>query len=215
MYLCMSTWYYTWYLVHIEAEHNCPRYVLVPGTITCSTTIQHMNIRKCIATILLVSTTVSKGQESCMDYNITMGETLEADCESLCSPDSFETFDYAAPNEEAADVIDRTTVCRCSSGGNVTFECFDVYPGVWEIGGEVKECEEFNITSGTTCQDFCLDIDPVAYTFNYEGSSENINCYCASPPIQICGSSAASKVAALKFVFLCGVALISTFVTIM
>ena len=100
-----------------------------------------------------------------------------------------ETFDYAAPNEETSSILDRTTVCRCTNGVNTTFECFDVEPNVWDTDTELKECEEYNITSGTTCKEFCSDIDPIA--FQYEGSGDSFKCYCADPPTQICGNSGA------------------------
>ncbi len=137
----------------------------------------------------MISSSTVCGQDSCADYNITQGATLVPVCEDFCSPDSFETFDFAAPNEDATNIIDRTTVCRCTSGANVTFECLDVEPSVWDTNVEAKDCEEYNITSGTSCKDFCSDIDPVA--FMYDGSGDNINCYCASASIKICGKSAA------------------------
>ena len=132
---------------------------------------------------------VVRGQESCLAYNITRGETLKADCEAHCSPNQAEPFDFAGPNKDSSSILDRTTVCRCTNGVNTTFECSDVEPNVWDTDVELKECEVYNITSGTTCKEFCSDIDPIA--FQYEGSGDSFKCYCADPPTQICGNSGA------------------------
>lgn len=135
---------------------------------------------------------VVDGQESCLDYNITRGETLIDDCEAHCSPSQSEAFDFAGPNKENSNILDRTTVCRCTNGVNVTFECSDVEPNVWNTSIELKECADYNITSGPSCKDFCSDIDPKA--FQYEGSGDSLKCYCADPSVRICGSSDALSV---------------------
>lgn len=144
------------------------------------------------ATILCIEVPLVRGQESCLDYNITRGETLQDDCKAHCSPSQFEAFDFAGPNEDASNILDRTTVCRCTNGVNATFECSDVEPNVWDTETELKECGEYNITSGTTCKEFCSDIDPLA--FQYDGSGDSVQCYCADPPVQICGSSGALSI---------------------
>jgi len=130
---------------------------------------------------------------SCIPFNITRGPTLTASCEAHCVPHTAQSYDFAAPNTTHPNIIDRHTVCRCvNSTGGLVSECSDVEMDVWNRSVGVKaDCGEYNITSGTTCQEFCSEIDPKAYRF--KGSGANLQCYCASnPQFQICGSGARS-----------------------
>jgi hypothetical protein len=56
---------------------------------------------------------------------------------------------------------------------------------------EVKEdCSEYNITSDSSCKEYCADIDPAA--FNVESSGGDVTyCDCGNDERQICGSGAA------------------------
>ena len=132
-------------------------------------------------------------KESCLDYNITKGETLKANCEAHCSPLSMEAFDYAAQNEVTPSILDRNTVCRClNATGGIEFECWNVEPDVWDTSVPPEEdCGEYNITSLSSCEEFCAAIDPLSYQFT--GSGDNIECFCATPPVKICGTSGASS----------------------
>jgi hypothetical protein len=139
-------------------------------------------------------------ESSCLFHNISKGETLGSDCEKWCSPYSYASFDWAAPSEDDAKIIDRNTVCRCLDASNASVgECLDVETGVWDKSAGVKDCEEYNITSGTTCKEFCLDIDPLAFKFS--GSGSNVECSCASNPfIKICEKSGSARTSHPGFV---------------
>ena len=151
------------------------------------------------STILILPAIVTC-QESCLPFNITKGETLEANCAAHCSPDISEHFDWAAPNETDPNILDRNIFCRCKADEEtVTFECSDVEEGVWDKTDATDNCDDFNITSGTTCKNFCKDIDTA---FKYKGSGSNVQCWCASPPVKICGSGATLTGPGL-FVVLC------------
>eukprot|EP00934_Nitzschia_sp_Nitz4_P004106 Nitzschia sp. Nitz4//scaffold3_size479765//108948//109484//NITZ4_000044-RA/size479765-processed-gene-0.93-mRNA-1//-1//CDS//3329550590//4096//frame0 len=139
------------------------------------------------STLLLAATT-----ELCSDHGISKGETLLDDCTSVCSAEAnVSTFDWAHVNEDDSNQVDRTTVCRCTVGNNTEFECFETTTNVWDLSVGVLECSEYNITSGTTCKDFCLDIDPVAYS--YAGTGDSLECYCGADDfVAVCDNSGAS-----------------------
>jgi hypothetical protein len=132
-------------------------------------------------------------ESSCLAYNISKGETLDSDCEGWCSPYSYGTFDWGAPSEDDANIIDRNTVCRCldDTSGAAVGECLDVEPSVWDLSVGVPECDEYNITSGTTCEEFCLPIDPVAFKYSISGGE--VQCSCADPPFKVCGTSGSAR----------------------
>lgn len=166
-----------------------------------------------------LSVHVAHGQdEICSAYNISKGETLQADCENVCDVGTtVEVFDWAAANVDEPNIIDRTTVCRCTlpstvegEEGEVTFECFEVTPNVWDTSVGVLSCEEYNITSGTTCKEFCLDIDPIA--FDFSGSVGAIQCGCGTPLIQICEDSGAWSLRNYNLMAF-GMSLVVTFVS--
>ncbi len=136
--------------------------------------------------------------ESCKNYAILAGDTLDADCTNYCGPNTTETFDYADVDEDPEYVV-RNTVCRCFSseaqfeeGGSgsssspasnsMTFECW-TKAEVWEKATPILKCgEKYNITSVTTCQKFCMAIDPLAYSFS--GNAGNAKCVCSD--IEVC-----------------------------
>ena len=146
-----------------------------------------------ILVAVLAITRIVDGQDiSCLSLNITKGETLESDCANYCSPITHKAYDWAAPNEIDPNIIDRSTVCRCLNDDNATtFECLDVDPGVWDTSVGVKKCDEYNITSGPTCKEFCAEIDPLS--FDYSGSGSNLQCFCGTPLFQICGTSGSAR----------------------
>ena len=120
--------------------------------------------------------------DSCKDYGVTAGKTLDEDCTAYCGPDPMESFDYADVEEDANYVI-RNTVCRCSEYGQSeasptrkTKECW-TKAEVWDKKKPLMKCkDDYEIVSLTTCQDYCKKIDPVAYRFKgFSGSSE---CEC-------------------------------------
>jgi hypothetical protein len=131
---------------------------------------------------------VVNSQKSCIEYNINKGETLDADCALACAPSTYETFDWAEVSTDDPDTVIRTTVCRCLEAPN-TFECFD-YEDVWDLsdnGGGLDSCDEYNITSGTTCKTWCEEnIDPEAY--DVETKNGETTCSCI-PDFKICSGN--------------------------
>ena len=147
---------------------------------------------------------------SCKDYGIRSGDTMEADCAAYCGPNSTDTYDYADTDEDTEYVI-RNTVCRCyspeaqfnteevedgdSSGSNsnptsasMTFECW-TKAEVWEKAIPILKCgEKYNITSISTCEEFCKDIDPLAYAF--AGNAGAAQCICGG--VEVCNDVTAA-----------------------
>ena len=137
---------------------------------------------------------------SCKDYGILAGDTMDADCTRYCSPNATETFDYADSDEDPEYVV-RNSVCRCFSSeaqfegesdepqsNGMTFECW-TKAEVWEKAIPILKCgEKYNITSITTCQAFCMDIDPLAYAF--AGNAGSAQCTCAG--IEVCNDITAT-----------------------
>jgi hypothetical protein len=143
--------------------------------------------------------------ESCKDYAILAGDTMDADCANYCGPNATETFDYA-DTDEHPDYVIRNSVCRCfgtgprpeegggttdgNAGGggppatnDMTFECWSKAE-VWEKSTPIFKCfDKYNITSLSTCQQFCKSIDPIAFSF--AGSAGSAKCTC-SDNIQVC-----------------------------
>mmetsp|Transcript_21957 Transcript_21957/g.51766 ORF Transcript_21957/g.51766 Transcript_21957/m.51766 type:complete len:113 (-) Transcript_21957:722-1060(-) len=49
--------------------------------------------------------------DSCADYDIVAGNSLEEDCETYCFPQEFETFDYAVQSETENSLVRNTVWC--------------------------------------------------------------------------------------------------------
>mmetsp|Transcript_21958 Transcript_21958/g.51768 ORF Transcript_21958/g.51768 Transcript_21958/m.51768 type:complete len:224 (-) Transcript_21958:152-823(-) len=146
--------------------------------------------------------------DSCTDYDIVAGNSLEEDCETYCFPQEFETFDYAVQSETENSLV-RNTVCRCfgdesdlqeaESNGVIlsvgddgrikTFECW-TEAEVWDTTTPAMPCGEvYNITSLSTCQSFCQTIDPLSFQFS--GTTGSIRCACAD--FVVCNDSSAAS----------------------
>jgi hypothetical protein len=129
--------------------------------------------------------------DSCKDYGIFGGKTLESDCVEHCYPLFMEAFDYADIDESANYVI-RNTICRCLENGESptapkrkVSECWSKAE-VWDKSQPLMRCEDdYGIISLTTCQDYCKKIDPKAYKF--EGFGGRSKCSCGG--IQVCSDS--------------------------
>jgi hypothetical protein len=150
--------------------------------------------------------------ESCKDYGIRSGDTMDGDCAAYCAPNSTDTYDYADTDEDPLYVI-RNTVCRCYSteaqidlnegtedvegsgtsntnqaSNSMTFECW-TKAEVWEKAIPILQCgKKYNITSVTTCQEFCKTIDPSAYSF--AGNAGAAQCICSG--VEVCNDMTAS-----------------------
>jgi len=139
---------------------------------------------------------------SCKDHDIMAGKTLETDCIGYCYPNTTETFDYSDMEEDPNYVV-RNTICRCFDTGESpsvkrkTFEC-TTKAEVWDKNTPTMKCaENFNITSLTTCQNWCKTIDPKAY--KYEGVSGDSMCNCGD--VKVCDdNSAGMKITKYAFV---------------
>ncbi|KAG7351653.1 hypothetical protein IV203_007701 [Nitzschia inconspicua] len=142
---------------------------------------------------------------SCKDHGIFMGESLQVACTDFCAPNATEVFDYADSDEDPHFVV-RNTVCRCfgsdaaaaaaatapsnTTQSNKTFECW-TKDEVWEKKTPIMKCADhaLNITSQTTCQQFCSNIDPVSY--GYSGSAGSARCSCSD--ILVCDDTLTSS----------------------
>jgi hypothetical protein len=131
---------------------------------------------------------------SCKDHGIMGGETLDTDCIEYCYPNTTETFDYSDLDEDPNYVI-RNTICRCFESGESqsaptrkTFEC-TTKGEVWDKNTPLMTCfDNYNITSLTTCQNWCKTIDPKAY--EYEGYSGSSRCNCGN--VKVCNDNTSS-----------------------
>jgi hypothetical protein len=126
--------------------------------------------------VVLVVVTVD-AQESCSDNGIVPGDELNATCTTKCGVDDFEIFDYAEVSQDDPNILIRNTVCRCNS---TNFECWDTME-VWDKSVRVQSCDNYNITSGTTCKNFCSDIDPKSNDWSTNGGQ--VTCICADTKI--------------------------------
>jgi hypothetical protein len=157
--------------------------------------------------------------QSCADFDVVAGDSLQEDCESHCFPQTHETFDYAEPSDDGETLI-RNTVCRCfsddipdngndvpadgtqgqeevdfnsatvdSNGRVKTFECW-TEAEVWDLTTPIFPCGEvYNITSLSTCKAVCERIDPNAVTFS--GVPGSIRCACAADVV-VCDDTSAA-----------------------
>jgi len=120
--------------------------------------------------------------ESCKNYGINAGKSLEEDCVKFCYPNTIETFDWADNDEDRFYVV-RNTICRCFEEGEspdvpkrMSFEC-ESKAEVWDKSKPVMKClEDYDIDDRATCESFCSKIDPIAYM--YKGYTGNSQCFC-------------------------------------
>lgn len=133
---------------------------------------------------------VGQADKSCADFGILKGEGLESSCQQHCLADNFEVFDWSASRATDPKIVDRNTWCRCLDppSGNTTFECSDIEEEVWNLATPLKACDALNISSGTTCEEYCkANID--AKAFEFKGYGTTLQCYCGSnPQLHICGT---------------------------
>lgn len=175
---------------------------MVPSLRHSRSSLKDLSLLAVLSTVLLADAAFFKPSqdillESCKDYAILAGDTMDADCTSYCGANATETFDYADP-EEDPDYVVRNSVCRCfsseepmenatedgltSGSGRKIFECWSKAE-VWDKATPIFKCgEKYNVTSLTTCQEFCKPIDPVAFTFS--GNAGNARCACAE--MEVC-----------------------------
>eukprot|EP00532_Pseudo-nitzschia_australis_P004715 CAMPEP_0168180016 /NCGR_PEP_ID=MMETSP0139_2-20121125/10230_1 /TAXON_ID=44445 /ORGANISM="Pseudo-nitzschia australis, Strain 10249 10 AB" /LENGTH=203 /DNA_ID=CAMNT_0008100041 /DNA_START=85 /DNA_END=696 /DNA_ORIENTATION=+ len=124
---------------------------------------------------------------SCKDHGIEAGTSLQEQCVDYCYPDAMEAYDYADPDEDP-DYVVRNTVCRCYKDGESpsapkrkTSECA-TKAQVWDKKKPVLKClEDYQISSLSTCQEYCKRIDPVSYGFG--GGSGDHYCKCGSTDV--------------------------------
>lgn len=150
--------------------------------------------------------------QSCVDFAIMAGTSLQEDCEKYCFPLTSEMFDYAEMSDDEESLI-RNTVCRCfgddattgAANGTETevdfnsnvdvdvdgegpakaFECW-TEAEVWDLSAPIFPCGDvYNITSLSTCQSFCETIDPKAFSFS--GAVGSIHCTCAG--VTVCNDN--------------------------
>jgi hypothetical protein len=121
---------------------------------------------------------------NCKDHGIFQGRTLEESCTEYCGANATESFDYADSNEDMRYVI-RNTVCRCFAGigkpdaqTNKTFECWSKAQ-VWDKQTPIMKCTDtaLNITSNRDCEEFCSEIDPIAYGFTGHAGKAKCSCH--------------------------------------
>jgi hypothetical protein len=146
--------------------------------------------RSSVALMILLSgcsINVVQSQQSCLANNITKGDTLDAECESVCAPSTFETFDWGAVSEDGSDpdTVIRTWSCNCLEAPTANFICFDSEE-VWDLSVGTVSCDEYNITSGGKCTKWCKEnIDPKAIEFVTKNGE--ITCSCAG--FKICSGN--------------------------
>jgi len=130
--------------------------------------------------------------DSCKDFGVFAGDTLQEDCTGYCAPNSMEVFDYADIEEDPSSVV-RNTVCRCFEDGESpqapkrqAFECWSKAE-VWDKTTPVLKCEDdYGIDSLTSCKDFCKKVDPRA--FAYRGFPGSMECECGG--VRVCSDAA-------------------------
>jgi hypothetical protein len=141
---------------------------------------------------------------NCKDHGILQGIMLDTTCADFCAPNTTETFDYADSGEDPHYVI-RNTVCRCfdpnpppTAQTNKTFECWSKAE-VWEKKTPIMKCTDhaLNITSKSSCENFCSTIDPIS--FGYTGSSGSSRCSCYD--ILVCDDVGAASALAVATSF--------------
>ena len=138
---------------------------------------------------------------SCKDHGIMAGDSLDTDCVDHCNPNTMITFDYSDLGEDPNYVI-RNTICRCLEDGESpsakqtnTFEC-RTKDEVWDKKIPVMNClDNYQITSLSTCQDWCKKIDPVAY--EYSGFSGFSKCSCGG--VELCDDKISAATATTVF----------------
>jgi hypothetical protein len=149
---------------------------------------------------------LTQADKSCADFGILKGEGLEIGCQQHCLADNFEVFDWAASRSSDPNIVDRNTWCRCLDPlfGNTTFECSDIEEEVWNLATPLKVCDALNVTSGTTCEEYCKsNIDPKA--FEFKGSGPTLQCFCGSnPQLHICGTVSGAMMVASEWLWSVG-----------
>jgi hypothetical protein len=152
-----------------------------------------------IGTLVSWKNGMAQGQAhaSCVDNSINAGETLESDCEDACASGESLTFDWSEVSEEDPNILNRNTVCNCTEADG--FTCWDIVE-VWDKSVGVLSCDVYNITSGTTCKEFCSDIDPKSYAWST--NKGEVECECAD--VKICSGVVVASMSILSVVgFLC------------
>jgi hypothetical protein len=135
--------------------------------------------------------------DSCKDFGVFAGDSLQEDCTGFCAPNTMEVFDYANIDEDPNSVV-RNTVCRCFEYGEApdapktkSFECWSKAE-VWDKTKPVMKCEDvYGIESLSTCKKFCKTLDPMA--FAYRGFSGSSECDCGGVPVCSDAAPAASS----------------------
>ena len=116
------------------------------------------------------------------------GPTFNSSCEVECAGGTFESFDYA---EVDGNDVDRNQICRCCNDEGPCqdpntlvskWECWSSNK-VWDKAEEIKTCDKYNISSATTCIDFCVEkIDPKDYS--WDQTTNKMICTCVG--VDIC-----------------------------
>lgn len=155
---------------------------------------------------------------SCKDHGVHAGPTLDIECTRYCYPYTMESTDYMDTTEDPNYVI-RNTVCQCYEGGESptaprqrTLEC-RTKDQVWDKNAPVLKClDDYGIFSSATCQIFCRNIDPAA--FSYSGLSGQSVCGCG-PGLPICDdlSVGTTRTTTLSIVIALVVGCVATFLS--
>lgn len=152
---------------------------------------------------------VADGQiyADCTDYPLTPGETLDNDCNVLCSPNDYNVTDYNRVDVET-NIVYRIINCNCTASNvedefrctsrrqvfdmknHYTDSCSEFDPNIGKASGTDDGMDStfdgnsttsigatLGINSTSQCESYCKNINPVAFE-SAQGQGEASFCNC-------------------------------------